>query len=271
MITDLLKRILPDAAKAALRNAVQRRGLSMSPKRTFDGSRLRRQSEVSLAAMFADPEIAARFGEDHRTISTVLGTHSEIIAGVNPGDRRALYHIVGALRPQSVLEIGTHTGTSLIYIASALRAFSPPGARITSTDILDVNGPSAPWHKLGLPLSPAGSCNALGLDPVVTFATATAAQKLAEQNSYDLIFLDGDHSPVAVYNEIASSLQRLSPDGLILLHDYYPGGTPIRGPWAGVARMVEEVPDIVVLPLGELPWPTKKDSHLTSLALVMRR
>lgn len=41
--------------------------------------------------------------------------------GVNPGDRRAIYHLIRSLKPRSVLEIGTHIGVSTLYIALALK------------------------------------------------------------------------------------------------------------------------------------------------------
>jgi len=40
--------------------------------------------------------------------------------GVNPGDRRALFHLVQGLRPSSVLEVGTHIGASTVHLAAAL-------------------------------------------------------------------------------------------------------------------------------------------------------
>jgi hypothetical protein len=42
------------------------------------------------------------------------------------------------------------------------------------------------------------------------------------------------------------------------------------GLYLAVARLRSEGVGIGVLPLGELPWPTKAGSHLTSLALAGR-
>jgi len=70
----------------------------------------------------------------------------------------------------------------------------------------------------------------------------------------------------------------LNPNGLILLHDFYPGGKPltsegdvIDGPSIAADRIGLEAPDIAFLPLGNLPWETKSGDKATSLALVARR
>jgi predicted O-methyltransferase YrrM len=95
---------------------------------------------------------------------------------------------------------------------------------------------------------------------------------------YDLIFLDGDHSSLAVYREIAAALRLLKHPGLILLHDFYPGGEPlmagdrvISGPAAAAARIMRETDALQFIPLGNLPWETKFGGNATSLALVAKR
>jgi predicted O-methyltransferase YrrM len=95
---------------------------------------------------------------------------------------------------------------------------------------------------------------------------------------FDLVFLDGDHSAVTVYRELAAASRLVNPGGFILLHDYFPGGKPlirgsepIPGPFRGVARACQENPTLTVRPLGNLPWPTKLGSSATTLALAGRR
>jgi hypothetical protein len=65
---------------------------------------------------------------------------------------------------------------------------------------------------------------------------------------------------------------------VILLHDYFPGNQPLWagqkpliGPWAAMERIRRENEGLLVLPLGELPWPTKLGSQVTSLAIVTRK
>jgi hypothetical protein len=82
---------------------------------------------------------------------------------------------------------------------------------------------------------------------------------------------------MAVYQEVSAALSLLKTDGVILLHDYYPGANPlypdnatIGGPFHALERIRKENPAIDVLPLGDLPWPTKLGKNVTSLALVAR-
>ena len=95
------------------------------------------------------------------------------------------------------------------------------------------------------------------------------------QASFDLIFLDGDHSAATVYREIARALEHLRKDGVIVLHDVFPHHRPFwkdqtiqPGPWLAVRRLQREGAGIDVLPLGALPWPTKLGTNVTSLALL---
>jgi predicted O-methyltransferase YrrM len=92
---------------------------------------------------------------------------------------------------------------------------------------------------------------------------------------YDFIFLDGDHLASAVYQEFCAALSLLKTGGAILLHDYYPGAEPlypdkdtISGPFQALERIRKENRAIGILPLGDLPWPTKQGKRVTSLALI---
>jgi predicted O-methyltransferase YrrM len=94
---------------------------------------------------------------------------------------------------------------------------------------------------------------------------------------FDFVFLDGDHSAAAVYQEVSVALNLLEPDGTILLHDFYPEGKGIYpigmivpGPFVAAQRVHSEFPGLKFMPLGELPWETKQGVRKTSLALVSR-
>ncbi len=202
--------------------------------------------------------------------------------GVNPGDRRALYYLIRGFRPSRVLEVGTHIGASTVHIAAALRANAQgPGATsgtLTTVDIADVNDPATrPWERYGSRLAPSDMVAQLGMRGTVRFVTSPSLAFLdSVTESFDLIFLDGDHSAATVYRELPAALRRLSAGGLILLHDFFPGGRPlwpgdtvIAGPWLGVERLRREGARLQVLPLGELRWPTKLGRSVTSLALAV--
>jgi predicted O-methyltransferase YrrM len=225
-----------------------------------------------------------RVDEEWRAIENepiVMGI-TEKAGGVNPGDRRAIYYLIRQLRPRTVLEIGTHIGASTMHIAAALRRAQeedPEGAyRMTTVDIADVNDrTTTPWLDYGSSYSPAELAERLGLQDRISFVTAGSLDYLAScDEEYDFIFLDGDHSPSTVYQEIPSALQALRPEGVILLHDYFPqlqplwsNRTVIRGPWLATERLRFEGAQFEVIPLGELPWPTKLGSRTTSLALLV--
>lgn len=202
--------------------------------------------------------------------------------GVNPGDRRAIFVLVHGLRAASVIEVGTHIGASTLHIAAALSEISGTTSidpRLVSVDIYDVNHPlTKPWLKRGARHSPAEVMHASGFDSFVHFVVSDSLEFLRHsQEKADVIFLDGNHSGVAVYREVPAALKMLNPGGVILLHDYFPGlrplwsnGSVIPGPYLAIERLRREGANICALPLGDLPWPTKQQSNTTSLALLLR-
>lgn len=200
--------------------------------------------------------------------------------GVNPGDRRAIYHLVRFLKPKSILEIGTHIGASVIHFAAAISDLHEMnGARVDTVDLKDVNSEgSRPWVACGSKVSPRAMLKRLHLDSFVHFHTAESCDFLSSTKfRYDLIFLDGSHTKTAVKREVPLALRALATGGAILLHDYFPNGEPIwdgvnviRGPYDAIEALREEGWRIDVIPLGRLPWLTKLNTNLTSLALVTR-
>ena len=111
------------------------------------------------------------------------------------------------------------------------------------------------------------------------FVTSPARDFLENTRArFDLIFLDGSHASSDVYREVCAALRVLNANGVILLHDYYPEGKPlfpdgrvIGGPYRAMVRVRKENPEIEIVPLGNLPWPTKQGSSATTLAFVARR
>src|SRR4029079_7151554 len=109
---DSIERLVPAVLGRSARNYLDVRAWRrLQPPLQFDNSNLRRVSHVDLASAMNDPAIGAVFTEDHAAIAEVFGA-GEIAGGVNPGDRRALYQLVGHFKPRRVLEIGTHVGAS---------------------------------------------------------------------------------------------------------------------------------------------------------------
>lgn len=243
---------------------------------------LRSAEEVNLEEIFSSREIEAAWEAltpELREFAIPDGT-----GGVNPGDRRAIFYLVSYFEPRTVLEVGTHIGASTVYIAAALRSRREIEAKghpsLISVDAVDVNDPvSKPWLRHGTRFSPAEMIGRMGCGDFTELATRTSLDYMTDcARRFDFIFLDGDHAEKTVYREIPAALELLNQDGLILLHDYFPGAKPlwsdgsvIPGPFLATERLRAEGAQFEVLPLGRLPWPTKLKSNLTSLALLTRK
>jgi predicted O-methyltransferase YrrM len=271
----LLKTILPAHLLHAALNVRDRLRLAAVPRRPFDAAPLRRAGDIGLDALFSARGADIAWHADHSDIKRVFG-HDDLFGGINPGDRRALYLLIRGLKPEAVLEVGTHIGASTLHIARALQANG--GGHVTTVDIVDVNSPRGPWKSVGLPCPPRELAERLGCAQHIAFTDSGSLPFMQDTAArFDFIFLDGDHAPQTVYKEIAAALSVLKPSGTILLHDYYPNAQPlfpdrniIQGPFRALARIAAENPEIKVLPLGNLPWPTKQGTRATSLALLSR-
>jgi predicted O-methyltransferase YrrM len=273
----LIRQVLPHSLVGALTATRDSLRFAMAPKREFAHLPLRPTTGLGLNRMFVDDRLAEAWRDDHEMIARIFGD-DEKGGGVNRGDRRAIHALTLALQPERMLEVGTHIGASTLYVARALARGGPRG-HVVTVDIVDVNDAvRGPWKTLGLSRPPRDLARELSCDDRITFIAQPAQEYLAATSErFDLIFLDGDHSPRAVYNEVAAALRVLRPGGVILLHDYYPGGSAlfpdshvIAGPYRALERIRQENPAIVATPLGQLPWPTKQGSQMTSLALVSR-
>lgn len=259
----------------------ERRALDQIKPAKADASRLRRIGPADLQAIFQPPESASEWAEVSAELERIVHLEDMKTDGVNPGDRRALYHLVRALKPKRILEIGTNVGASTLNIAAAVKRTMTTDAtgthKLVTVDIRDVNdAPNAYWKLCNLPRPPRDNIAALGMAPCVTFVTTASLAYLdACSEQFDLIFLDGDHGASTVYQEIPKALRVLSQGGTILLHDFFPQNRPlwsnnavIVGPQLGCERLQREGANFKVLPLGALPWPTKLGSNVTSLALI---
>jgi predicted O-methyltransferase YrrM len=273
--------LLPSSLNRSLLIRHQTQELMSIPLLECDAKNLRSINQISLKELFDSKEIETKWNESIKKIDSFAipdGT-----GGVNPGDRKAIFYLISALKPASVLEIGTHIGASTSNIASALlmsRIAQGQSARLISVDITDVNCPqSGPWLKSGVRKPPIEMIKELGCEKFVEFFVDTSLSYFSKcQEKFDFIFLDGDHSAKTVYQEIPRALELLNPNGVILLHDYFPkieplwsDGSTFPGPFLATERLAAEGKNLVVLPLGALPWPTKLQSNVTSLALLLRK
>jgi predicted O-methyltransferase YrrM len=277
---ELEKRLLPRSLSLSLEIRRDRKAIESLGRLACDPSALRPESSMRISEWLS-PDSAPEWQQVMATYpSAQFGTRS---GATNPGDQRALYYIARALRPRSVLEVGTHVGASTSMLSLALRQQIQEGVRsaprLTTVDIADVNAPDAAWKRVGCQVRPADLLRQIGVADMVTFVTQPSVPYLLNcKERYDLIFLDGNHASTAVYQEIPAALRLLSPDGLILLHDYFPDQQPlwpdhevVAGPDLAVKRLQDEGVPLIVKPLGGLPWPTKQGTNVTSLAMLCRR
>jgi len=269
-----IKSILPKFIKDALVDHVGRIQLACISKQSFPNHNLRMRSDIALDAVWRNSAITETWERDNSNIFTLWRSGRD---AVNRGDCRAIYYLIAAIKPERVLEVGTNIGASTLYIAAALSSHCSTGARVTTVDILDVNGADGPWAGAGLAKTPSDFMRNFDLVERVDFVCSPALDYMSRAEPFDFIFLDGSHAHGDVYREVSAAIKILSPNGVILLHDYYPEGRPIvasrpalMGPFRALKRIQHENEEITVLPLGELPWPTKQNSRTTSLALVLR-
>jgi len=206
----------------------------------------------------------------------------EMTGGVNPGDQRVLYHLVRHFKPASILEIGTHIGSSTVALALAAKRNHADGVQtqIHTVDIKDVNDATTrPWAVHNSPKSPRDLLCEIGCSDLVRFETDKSLNRLARiDKQFGLIFLDGDHSAEAVYQEVPLALQRLVSPGLVVLHDYFPelkplwtDHPPLAGPFCAIDRFLSEGASLNILPMGKLPWATKLGTNVSSLAVLSRK
>lgn len=241
---------------------------------------LRSVYEVDLKKLFACREIEDTWTEIKERLDEFV--IPEMTGGANPGDRKAMYYLIRKFKPLSVLEVGTHIGASTIHIASALymnQIKERKSGNLVSVDIGDVNNRTAkPWLKYGATSSPLEMVQKMHFESFVSFTRSSSLDYFRKcEQTFDFIFLDGDHTAKTVYQEILAALRLLNKDGIILLHDYFPDEKPlwpdglvIPGPSLALTRLQREGAKLTVLPLGELPWPTKLQSNISSLALLLR-
>jgi len=279
----LKRRLLAVAPAPVVRQIFKRRELNRLrkvPAIAAENVNLRVVSEDSLKKAMLNASISDARDVWFKRIESLNIT--AFSGGVNLGDRCALFSLVAHMKPKSVLEVGTHIGASTVCISAGLAAAHPTtelSPELTSVDIINVNDRNEkPWLANGSPLSPSEILDELGLGDRARFVASRSLDYLQKTDCrFDLIFLDGDHSAATVYQELPAALRCLNPNGIILLHDYYPGGKPIwrngatvYGPWMAVERLIREGAALEAVPFPELPWDTKLHSRRSSLAVLSR-
>lgn len=122
---------------------------------------------------------------------------ASMLSGVVVG--RLLETLVHVMQPRTVLEIGTFSGGSALWMAGAL----PAGARLVTCELDPAHAAFARRH-----------ITAAGLDDRVEVVVGPALEAVAAlPGPFDLVFIDADKTGYAAYYEAV--LGKLSPRGLI--------------------------------------------------------
>src|SRR3712207_6058039 len=88
----------------------EKQSLDRIPPLTCNGSSLRTVTKRDLAKIFNANDIHQAWTQAELELRSACRIEDGTTGGVNPGDRRAVWYLVKALRATSVLEIGTHVG-----------------------------------------------------------------------------------------------------------------------------------------------------------------
>ncbi|MHA4843654.1 class I SAM-dependent methyltransferase [Flavitalea antarctica] len=254
----------------------ERMELKMLTNDIFPEVHLRYLSHNDLEEIFTDPVNETEWIKSTELIKKL--ELPEMQGGVNPGDQRAIFYLINAIRPNNVLEIGTHIGCSTVHIALAL--MKNINSHLTTVDLIDVNDPVIKhWQGFNCKYAPCQLIEMVGALTKVSFVKDNSIHFLKNcRQKFDFVFLDGSHIAKTIFKEIPLVMGVLNDNGVVLLHDYFPHNKPIwqdkptiPGPYLAIRKIVSKQKDIAVLPLGELPWKTKINSHSTSLAVLTKR
>jgi len=129
----------------------------------------------------------------------------------------------------TILEIGNHHGLSLSYIVETCRQ--------NNNTIYAIDHANHPEFITNL-----NQWNATSFVHVIQSDSSQAAARF-ENQTFDLIFIDGDHSYQGVKADILAWKSKLKPSGIIAGHDYLPGI------WDEVCQAVNEIlPHRQILP-----------------------
>jgi predicted O-methyltransferase YrrM len=124
-----------------------------------------------------------------------------------------IYGLVREMNPQTLVEIGSCDGRSLIAIAQALEDNGAENAKIYVFDILEVGNETSLFEnveKSGLKRF---------IDITIGNSVETVPEKLKTIPMLDFTFIDGDHHYEFVSQDFENIYNHTNKGGLILLHD----------------------------------------------------
>lgn len=160
-------------------------------------------------------------------------------ASISPEGGLLLHSIVRNTRPRVVVETGTFLGVSAMWIAAALAENGDGGVLHCFDDFVPIR--PGPWRARGIDggvlervasnLSDAGLAQQVVLHPGSTAWELKAAQdELRAAGGVQLAYLDADHRPLGVCQDLWGIEPVIPTGGLVVLHDTFPGVCGDDGP-----------------------------------------
>lgn len=125
--------------------------------------------------------------------------------GIEAETGEFLYGLVKVLQPENILETGTYTGISAMYMAAGLEDNGRGTLETLEINEFHINRAKELWNKVGLSHR-INSIHSKSLDFKPT-------------KDYDLIFLDSE--PEFRFKEAFEFFHNLKPGGYMLVHDLH--------------------------------------------------
>jgi len=171
---------------------------------------------------------------------------------IGPMQGRFMAFLVAAMRARNILEIGTFTGYSAIFMAEAM----PPGGRLVT---LDFDAKHVAMARANIAASPVADR--------ITVIEGPALQSLQQlAGSFDFVFIDADKAGLLAYYEAV--LPKLTDNGMIAVDNVFRVGDVLHEPADRDVRAIQEFNDFVVRdPRVECVMLTVRDG----LTLIRRR
>ena len=141
-----------------------------------------------------------------------------------------LYGLVRTMKPDRVLETGTHTGIAASYIAAALKENGFGKLDTIEWEGKHLNAARERWSELGL-------------EKFITFYVENSLDFCAP-HLYDIIFLDTE--PQIRFEELLNFEDKLKEGGLIMIHDLGGGMCQVDNKELGFGWPFGKLPDGII-------------------------
>ncbi len=144
--------------------------------------------------------------EQHIEVSDHTGKFSMADdGGVETETGELLYALTRIIKPELVLETGTYTGISAMYMAAGLQHNNIGHLFTLETSAIHKERAERLWQQVGI--SPQVTCQQI------------ASLDYQTDKQYDLIFLDSE--PEFRFKELVKFYPNLKPGGFLLIHDLH--------------------------------------------------